>query len=154
MTDLDIAENFRARPDQYAMADFGMAVFVFLAGAAKGDAVQDRDIVFDNGGLTAYESCGVIEKDAAADLGCGIDIGLEDRRRPALQIIGKILAAFMIEPMRQTVGLQGMEALEVQQGIDEPCGRRIAVVHRHEVSAESVVEIGIVAQRLIISLTD
>src|SRR3984885_10204562 len=65
MTDLDVAENFRARPDQYAMADFGMTVFVFLAGAAKGDAVQDRDIVFDDSSLAAYEPCGVIEKDAA-----------------------------------------------------------------------------------------
>src|SRR5665811_441910 len=114
MADLDIAENFRARSDQYAAADLGMAVLVFLTGAAKRDAVQDRDVIFDHSGLADHEAGGMIEEDAAADPGCGIDVGLEDRRRAALQIISKILAAFLIEPVRQTVGLEGMEALEVE----------------------------------------
>src|SRR5258708_1338063 len=102
MTDLDIAEDFRAPPDQNAVADFGMAVLVLLAGAAKGDAVQDRKVVCDHRGLADDESGGMIEEDTPADPGCGVDVGLEYRRRAALQIIGKILAAFLIEPVRQT----------------------------------------------------
>src|ERR1700737_399737 len=127
MADLDIAENFRAGPDQYAVADVGMAILVLLAGAAQRDAVQDRDVVFDHGGLAAHEAGGVIEEDAAADPGCRIDVGLEYRRRAALQVIGKILAAFLIEPVRQTMGLQRVEALEVEQRVDETRGRGIAV---------------------------
>src|SRR6266852_6962074 len=100
MADLDIAENFRAGPDQYAVADLGMAILVLLAGAAQRDAVQDRDIVFDHSGLADHETGGVIEENATADSGCGIDVGLEHRRGAALQIIRKILAAFMIEPVR------------------------------------------------------
>src|ERR1700688_1589639 len=123
MADLDIAENLRPRPDQYAMADLGMAVLVLLAGAAERDAVQDRDVVFDYRGLAAHEAGGVIEEDAAADLRCGIDVGLENRRRAALQIPGKILAALQIEPVRQTMGLQRVKTLEVEQGIDEARGR-------------------------------
>src|SRR5271156_2733743 len=96
MADLDIAENFGARPDQYAMADLGMAVLILLAGAAEGDAVQDRDVILDDGGLAADEAGGVVEEDAAADSGRRIDIGLEHRRRTALQIIGKILAALKV----------------------------------------------------------
>src|SRR6202022_5199227 len=84
MADLDIAENFSARPDQYAVADLGMAVLILLAGAAKRDAVQDRDVVLDHRGLTADETRGVVEEDAAADPGCGIDVGLEYRRRTTL----------------------------------------------------------------------
>src|ERR1700730_7083060 len=129
MADLDIAENFRARPDQHAVADLGMAILVLLAGAAKRDAVQDRDVVFDHGGLAAHEPGGVIEEDAAADPGCRVDIGLEYRRRPALQIISEILAALLIEPVRQTMRLQRMEALEVEQRIDEARGRGIAFVY-------------------------
>src|SRR5450759_1288528 len=112
MADLDIAENFRASPDQYAAADLGVAVLIFLAGPAQRDTVQDRDVVFDHSGLADDEAGGVIEEDTAADPGCGIDVGLEHRRRAALQIVGKILAAFLIEPVRQTMRLQGMEALE------------------------------------------
>ena len=74
---------------------FGMAVLVLLAGAAERDAVQDRNVVLDHGGLAADETGGMIEEDAAADSGGGIDVGLEHRRRAALQIIGKILAALL-----------------------------------------------------------
>src|ERR1700692_3126534 len=102
MADLDVAENFRARPDQDAAADLGMAVLVLLAGAAERDAVQDRDVVFDHSGLTRDESGGMITEDAAANSRGGIDIGLEHRRRAPLQIIVKILAALLIEPVRQT----------------------------------------------------
>src|SRR6202163_4420735 len=128
MPALDISEYFRARPDQYAVADLGMTVLVLLAGAAKRDAVQDRDVVLDHGSLAAHEAGGVIQENPAADPGRWINIGLEYRRRTALQVIGKILAAFLIEPMRQTVGLQRMEALEVEQRVDESRGGVIAVV--------------------------
>src|SRR3979411_903205 len=69
MADLDIAENLRACPDQYAVADFGMAVLVLLAGAAKRDAVQDRDVVFDHSGLADDDSGGVIEEATPANPG-------------------------------------------------------------------------------------
>src|ERR1700730_7197488 len=154
MADLDIAENFRARADQYAVADFGMAVLVLLAGATKRDAVQDRDVVFDHSGLADDEAGGVIKEDTPADPGCGVDVGLEYRRRAALQIIRKILAAFSIEPMRQTTSLRRMEALEVEQRVDETRGRGIAVIYRHHVGAEGVAEIGLVAQRLVIGLAN
>ena len=67
MADLDIAENLRARPDHHAVADLGMAVLVLLAGAAERHAVQDRDVVLDDGGLADNEAGGVVEEDAAAD---------------------------------------------------------------------------------------
>jgi len=94
MTDLDIAENFCPRSDQHAVADLGVTVLILLAGAAKRDAVQDRDVIFDHRGLTADETGGVIEEYPAPDPGCGVDIGLEYRRRAALKIICEILAAF------------------------------------------------------------
>src|SRR6266404_5584320 len=152
MTDLDIAENLRARPDQYAVADLGMAVFVLLAGAAQRDAVQDRDVVLDHSGLTAHEAGGVIQENPAANPGCGIDVGLEYRRGAALQIIRKILAAFLMEPMRQTVGLQRMKTLEVEQRVDETRGRGIAVIDRHHIGPESIPDVGILAQRFVIGL--
>src|SRR5205814_4763404 len=99
-----------------------------LAGPAKGDAMQDRDVIVDDRGLAADETGGVVEEDAAADLGGGIDVGLEHRRRAALQIGCKILAALVIEPMRQPMGLDGMKALEVEQGIDKARGRGVAVI--------------------------
>src|SRR6267142_1758680 len=99
MPDLDIAENFRPRTDH--------------------DAVQDRDVILDDRGLAAHEAGRMIEEDAAADSGGGIDVGLEYRRGTALQVGREIPAALVIEPMRQTMGLDGVKALEIEQGIDE-----------------------------------
>ena len=56
-----------------------MAILVFLAGAAEGDAVQDRDVVLDHGRLAADEPGSMVEEDAAADAGRRIDVGLEHR---------------------------------------------------------------------------
>src|SRR6266496_5014968 len=67
MADLDIAEDFGASPDHHAAANFWMPILVLLAGATERDAMQDRDVVVDHGGLAADESGGVVEEDAAAD---------------------------------------------------------------------------------------
>jgi hypothetical protein len=52
------------------------------------------------------------------------------------------------------MSLQGMEALEVEQWIDEARGCGIAVVDRDQVGAKRIAEIGFIAQRLIIGLAD
>src|SRR5256885_4481823 len=122
MANLDMAENFGARPDHHAVANLGMAVLILLAGAAEGNAVQDRDVVLDHGRLAADKTGGVVEEDAAADAGGRVDVGLEHRRRATLQVIGKILAAFQIEPVRETMGLQCMKAFEIEKRVDEAGG--------------------------------
>ena len=154
MTDLDIAEDLGARPDQHATADLGMAILMLLAGAAERDAMQDRDVILDHGRLAADEAGGMVEEDAAADTRGRIDVGLEHRGRTALQIGGEVLAALLEQPVRETMGLQRMKALEVEQGIDEAGGGGIAVIDGDEVGAEGVADVGIVAQRLVIGLAD
>src|SRR3984885_16011210 len=105
--------------------------------------MQDRNIVLDDSGLTAHKAGGMVEEDATADDRCRIDVGLEHCRGTALEVIGKILAAPLEQPMRQAMGLQGMETLEIEQGVDEARGRGVAVVYRDQVGAEGIAEIGI-----------
>ena len=94
MTDLDIAEDLLgARSDQYAAADFRMAISRLLAGAAERHLLQDRHVILDDRGLADHDAGGVIEEDAASDAHRWIDVGLEYRRRLALQIIGEVLAS-------------------------------------------------------------
>ncbi len=54
----------------------------------------------------------MIEKDAFADLGCGMDIGLKDFGRSALQIKREIVTPFRPERMRKPVGCQRMKSLK------------------------------------------
>jgi hypothetical protein len=102
--------------------------------------MQDRDIIIDDGGLAADKPGGMVEKDAAADPGGRIDVGLEYRRRTALQVIGEILAALQIEPMRETMRLQRMKALEVEQWVDEARGCGVAVVDGDQIGAPDMAE--------------
>src|SRR6516225_11455687 len=51
MANLDIAEDLCTRADHDAMADFGMAILVLLAGAAERHTMEDRHIILDHRGL-------------------------------------------------------------------------------------------------------
>ena len=154
MADLDIAEDFCAGADHDAVADFGVAVFPFLAGAAQGHVVQYRDIVADLRGLADHKPGGMIEENAAADLGRGMDVALEHRRRAALQIQREIAPALVPQPVHQPVRLDGMKTLVVEHRLDHPVGRRIAVDSRHEVGAERLAERRNILERLGIGLPD
>src|SRR5690606_17846569 len=88
--DLDIAKDLGAGADQHAVADLRMPVGALLAGTAECHAVQDRDIVADDGSLADDEPRRMIEEDAFADPGRRVDIRLENAGGPALQIQGKV----------------------------------------------------------------
>ena len=78
----------------------------------------------------------MVKKYAAADPRRRIDVGLEHRRGAALQIGRKILAALAVKPMRQTMGLDRVESLEIKHRIEPAIDRRIAVDGRHDIGAE------------------
>ena len=154
MADFDIAENFGAGADHHAVADLRMAVAALLAGAAERHVVQHRDVVLDDRGFADHEAGRVIEENAAADLRRRMDVALEHRRRAALQVEREIAAALAPQPMRQPMGLDGVEALVVEHRLDQAIGRRIAVGGRHEVGAEGFADRGNVLERVGIGLPD
>src|SRR5262249_17804138 len=78
VADFDIAEDFRAGADQYAVTDFWMAIARLLAGPAERHLLQYRHVVLDQGGLAQDQAGGVIEEDSAPDAHGRLDIGLED----------------------------------------------------------------------------
>ncbi len=103
--------------------------------------------------LADREAGGVVEEEPLRSAP-PVDVDLEFGRRPALDIEGEVAAALLVEPVRQAMRLDGVEALEVQQRVDEARGRGIAVVHRHQIGAEGVADVAVVAQRLAVGLAD
>ena len=58
----DVAQDFGAGADQDAVADFGMTIATFLAGAAQGDCLEDRNFIFDHGGFADHEAGAVVDQ--------------------------------------------------------------------------------------------
>ena len=55
-----------------------------------------------------------------------------------MQVIGKILAAFMVKPMRQTMGLDRMETLQIKDRVHEAAIGRIAIINRLNIDADNL----------------
>src|SRR5215470_19171212 len=98
MTDLDGADDLGASAEHDTAPDLRVAVAMILAGATQRHVVQNRDVILDHRGLADHKPGRVIEKDAAPDRSCRMDVGLEHRGRAALQIVSEIPAALVPEP--------------------------------------------------------
>ena len=140
MADLDIAEDLRPRADQHAVADFGMAVAGLLAGAAEGDALQDRHVVLDHAVSPTTRPVAWSRNTPLPIRARGIDVDAERRRGAALQVEREIAPARLQQRMRQPVGLQRMKTLEIEQRLHHPQAGGIAVGDRHDVGAERVAD--------------
>ena len=83
--DFDIAKNFGAGSDQDAVADFRVTVTFGLAGAAEGDVMQYRHIVFNHRCFAYDEAVTVIQQNTAPNA-CGrVDVDSKGFRNPVLQ---------------------------------------------------------------------
>src|SRR5690606_19062954 len=151
---LDIAQNLRPCPNEHAIAYLGMTVAAGLPGASKGNAMQNRNVVLDHCRLTDHQPRGMVEEHTLADTRGRVDVGLEDRGGPALQIQREIPAALVPKPMRQAMRLNRMEALEVQHWHDEAVAGRIAVVVGLNIDAHDIRPGRIVRQHGLEGLAD
>ena len=154
MADLDIAEDLGAGADEHAVADLGMTVAALLAGAAERHVLEHRHVVLDHRGRADHEAGGVVEEDAAPDPGRRMDVGLEHFRRPALEIEREILPVPAPQPMREPVGLDGVEAFEIEHRLERPGAGGIAVHDRADIGPESFAERRIVRESLEKGLLD
>src|SRR6185437_16747390 len=96
----------------------------------------------------------MVEHDAAPDAGERIDIDLEDLARPALQVEREIMTAEMPERMGEAIGLDRLEALEIEQRLDRPVAGGIALEGGGEIGTCRGSDFGPRGQRFAKSLAD
>src|ERR687890_210519 len=68
--------------------------------------------------------------------GSRVDVGLERVGGAALKIEREILPSRRPEPVGQAVGLNGVEALEVEHGLDDAGHDRVPVHHSADIGSE------------------
>ena len=96
----------------------------------------------------------MVKENAFADARGRVDVDAKRRRDNALQHQGEIALSRLQQPMRQTIGLQRLEAFEIEQGLYHPEARRIAVGDRHDVGAERFADRRVARDRLLEGLAD
>ncbi len=138
--DLDVAEDFRPGPDKHAVAHLGMSVAGLFASAAERHLVQHGNVVLDDRGLAHHHAGGVIDEDSLADPRRRMNVDPEYLGGAALQIKRQRLAPVSPEPMRGTICLQRVKALEVEKGSRIGRRRRIALSHRADIGAHGLAD--------------
>jgi hypothetical protein len=96
-----IAEHARAGADGDMVADGGMTLAGFTAGAAQSHGLIDDDVIAHFAGLTNDHAAAVIDEEAFADLGVRMDF---DAGEKAAQL------RYQTRQERDTVGAQEMGA--------------------------------------------
>src|SRR5690606_13252938 len=82
--DFDIAEHFRPGADEHAFADFWMPIAGVLAGSSQRYGLHEGNVVFNHGGFTNDDTRGVVQHDAFANFGGGVNVYSEDHRNQVL----------------------------------------------------------------------
>ena len=96
----------------------------------------------------------MVDEDALADARGRVDVDVEHRRGEALQIEREIPPPGPQQRMGQAIGLQGVEALEIEHRLDQPHARGIAIGDGHDVGAERLADRRIARDRIVEDLAD
>ena len=117
LTDVDVPEKNGPCTDEDPVANLGVAIANGFPRSAQRDIVQDGHIAANRGRLAHHQSCCVVEENAGADLGRGVDVHVENLRHPALDQECQRRAGVLPEPMSHPVRLAGEKALEIQEAV-------------------------------------
>ncbi len=78
----------------------------------------------------------MVEEHAPADPRGGVDVALEHLRDAALEVEGQIAPPAIPHVVGEAVGLEGVEALEIQDRLEGAQRRGVAVDHRPDIGPE------------------
>ena len=102
-----------------------MALAPLAAGAAQGHALVEQHVVADFGGLADHDAGAVIDEEAAADGGAGVDFDLGEEAADLRDQRGQQRDAPAVEPVRQAVRQDRVEARIAEEDLDDTLGRRV-----------------------------
>ena len=112
---MDVAEKLGMGAQHYTIPDFRMTVSNLVAGSAQGYAVQETDVVSDDGCFADDNVGGMVHEKSVTDFCSRMEIHAEFAADDVLEHFRRKAPVFFPEYMGYTVGLQSLEALKKQQ---------------------------------------
>src|SRR5579872_4587085 len=125
VADDDVAEHLGSGADDDAVAEGGMALAFFAAGAAERDALIEQNVVPDFGGLADYDARTVVDEETAADGSAGMDLDSGEKAAELGDHPRDEGDAPAVEPMGKAMGQDGVEARVTEKDFNDALGRRV-----------------------------
>ena len=97
-------------PTTTLIADGGMALALLAARAAQRDALVQQHVVADFGGLADHHAHAVIDEEAAADGGAGVDFDAGEKAADLRNHARQQRHVPAVQPVRQAVRQDGVKA--------------------------------------------
>ena len=110
VSDGDVAQDFCAGTHDDVVAERGMALAFVLAGAAEGDALVEGDVVAYDGSFADDRPGAVIDEEAAAEFGTGMDFDSGEQARDLREPAGEESQIMTPQPVREMVRPDGVKA--------------------------------------------
>ena len=127
--DLHVPQDLRAGPDEDAFPHLRVPVPGLFPRPAQGHLVQHGNVVTDDGGFADDEARGVVDEDAVADPGGGMDVHAENFGDPVLKVQRKEFAFPKPKTVGYSEGFEGVETFVVQERLRQ-FARRLFVFDR------------------------
>ena len=92
-----------------------MPVAALFSRSTQGDLLEHRHFIFHDCGLANHETRAMVNKNARANPGSGVDIDTKDFRNPVLKAGGQGFAILGPQPVSSPIRFEGMQTLIIQQ---------------------------------------
>ena len=123
---LEGTQHLGAGGDHHIIPQGGVALALILAGTAQGNPVVDEAVVPHLGGLADDDAHTVVDDEAAADLGPGVDLDARPEAAPLGDEAGQKFQVMTVEKMGDAVVNGGVYAGIEQENLQLAPGRRVA----------------------------
>ena len=100
--------------------------------------VIERHVVADHRGLADDHAHAVVNEEAAADLGAGVDLDARDHAADVGHEAAEQAEAALPEPVRHVIEQQRVEARIAEEHLDPGADRRVAAEHAADVFPNSL----------------
>ena len=125
VADPDRAEHARSRAHHDVVAERGVALAVLKGGSTKGDALVERDVIANDGGLADHHADAMVDKKAVTNGRRWVDVNVREHSRNCLHYSSYQAKVMIPQPVGDSVAPDSVEAGVRQDDFERGASSRI-----------------------------
>jgi len=110
VTDVHRSQHLGPRADGDPVPEGGVALAVLKGGSTKGDALIERDVIADDGGLADHHADAMVDKKAVTNGRRWVDVNVREHSRNCLHYSSYQAKVMIPQPVGDSVAPDSVEA--------------------------------------------